>query len=60
MHVETCKKCNEEYSVTEIGGEMPGSKEPEDIRCPYCGNVYTQRSNGVFRTHKIASKSAED
>lgn len=53
MRVETCGKCNKRYSVTEIGGGWPGSKEKEDIRCPYCGQTFTERSNGAFITHKL-------
>ena len=30
--VETCGKCGRPFFVSEIGGEMPGSKEREEIR----------------------------
>ncbi|MDG3084725.1 hypothetical protein P7F88_00910 [Vibrio hannami] len=51
--IEKCSACNKKYEVSEIGGQMPGSKEPEEISCPYCGNTITRRSNGAFRTHAL-------
>lgn len=53
--VEQCRnsECGKRYSVSEIGGKMPGTKESEDISCPYCGNVVTRRSNGSFITSKL-------
>lgn len=45
MRIEKCDKCENRYSVTEIGGGMPGTKESEDITCPHCGNTFTERSN---------------
>lgn len=51
--VEKCTSCNKNYQVSEVGGQMPGSKESEDITCPYCRNTITRRSNGSFRTHAL-------
>lgn len=51
--IETCSDCGKKYSITEIGGGVPGGKEPEEISCPHCGHSYTRRSSGVFRTHKL-------
>mgnify|MGYP003945536857 CR=1 FL=1 len=53
MRIETCENCEKRYSVTEIGGGMPGSKESEEIQCPHCGNSFTERSNGAFKTSKL-------
>lgn len=53
MRVEQCDKCQKRYSVTEIGGGMPGNKESEEISCPHCGYTYTERSNGTFQTSAL-------
>ncbi len=53
MRIENCEKCQKRYSVTEIGGGMPGTKESEDITCPHCGNTFTERSNGAFKTSAL-------
>jgi DNA-directed RNA polymerase subunit RPC12/RpoP len=61
MEIERCRNndCGRPFSVDEIGGAMPGSKEPEEIRCPNCGFTYTQRSNGYFNTHALSPKAEE-
>lgn len=59
MSIETCVECGKEYGLTEIGSGMPGTKEKEDICCPYCGNTITRRSNGAFRTHKLETPSKQ-
>lgn len=51
--IEKCIACNKNYEVSELGGHMPGTKESEDITCPYCGNTTTRRSNGTFMTHAL-------
>ncbi len=55
MEIERCTHCFRAYEVSEMGGAMPGSKEPEDITCPHCRHTYTQRTNGIFRTHPLSS-----
>lgn len=52
--LEQCLKCKNYYTITQIGGNFPGSKEPEEIECPHdnCDFVRTEMSNGVFKTHK--------
>ena len=58
MEIERCSNnaCLRPFGVSEIGGQMPGSKEREDITCPYCHHTITCTSNGVFRTHALSSK----
>lgn len=53
--VETCSNpsCGKKFGLSEIGGQMPGSKESEEITCPYCSYTVTRRSNGVFQTHEL-------
>jgi len=51
--VEKCTKCNKNYEITELGGKMPGTKESEEITCPYCNHTITRRSNGCFQTHAL-------
>ena len=51
--VEKCSVCNKNYQVTKYGGGLPGTKEKEDIICPYCGNTITRLSNGCFKTHPL-------
>ncbi|MDD5652882.1 MAG: hypothetical protein PHT31_01805 [Candidatus Omnitrophica bacterium] len=53
MDIERCERCNRLYEVAEWGGAMPGTKEKEDIVCPYCGFTYEKMSNGTFRTFKL-------
>lgn len=36
---------------------MPGTKESEDITCPHCGNTFTERSNGAFKTHPLQDEA---
>ncbi|GAJ65787.1 hypothetical protein JFPO14_contig00039-0013 [Edwardsiella piscicida] len=57
MEIERCSNvdCRRPFDVSEIGGRMPGTKEPEDITCPYCHHTITRRSNGVFQTHALSS-----
>ncbi|EGU30877.1 hypothetical protein VIBRN418_16361 [Vibrio sp. N418] len=53
--IEQCPSCKKNYEVKELGGNMPGSKESEEIRCPYqgCNHMFTRRSNGYFKTYKL-------
>ena len=53
--VELCPSCKKKFEIKEFGGHMPGSKEREDINCPYnnCNYRYTRRSNGYFRTFEL-------
>lgn len=55
LEIEKCRGCGKNYSVSEQGGNMPGSKESEEIRCPYsgCGHKISRRSNGYFVTHEL-------
>ncbi|MFL1916795.1 hypothetical protein ACJW8B_15570 [Plesiomonas shigelloides] len=55
LEIEKCQKCGKHYEVFEQGGQMPGTKESEDITCPYsgCGYTITRRSNGYFVTHAL-------
>lgn len=56
MNIERCSSqaCRRPFDVSEFGGQMPGTKESEDITCPYCGHTITRRSNGVFNTHALS------
>ena len=56
IEIDICPKCNLPFEVSEEGGRMPGSKEPEEIRCPYdgCDGEFLRSSNGYFRTHKLS------
>ncbi len=56
MEIEICKKpsCGKKFSYTQIGGNMPGTKESEEVRCPYCSTVaFSQKISGVFITSKM-------
>jgi transposase-like protein len=57
MRIEKCDKCHKRYSVIEIGGGMPGTKESEEITCPHCGNTFTERSNGAFKTTPLPDEA---
>jgi DNA-directed RNA polymerase subunit RPC12/RpoP len=56
MEIERCSKedCRRPFEVSEFGGQMPGTRESEDITCPYCNHTITRRSNGLFRTHALS------
>lgn len=56
MGIERCSKdeCRRPFQLSEIGGQMPGTKESEDISCPYCSHTITRRSNGFFQTHELS------
>lgn len=54
--IEKCAKCGKKYQVIELGGQMPGSKESEDISCPYCNFTFQRRSNGTFRTNPLSEE----
>jgi DNA-directed RNA polymerase subunit RPC12/RpoP len=56
MRIEACVSCTRPFEISEIGGGMPGTKESEDITCPYCDFTRTERSNGMFRTHKLSEE----
>lgn len=52
MDIERCSntKCHRPFQVSEYKLQMPGTKEREDISCPYCGHTIARISNGFFRT----------
>ena len=56
MEIQQCSSadCSRPFEVREIGGQMPGTKEPEDISCPYCGHTTRRTSNGSFMTTKMS------
>lgn len=61
MQIERCGNiaCRRPFEVDEVGANMPGNRESEEIKCPHCYYTITRRSNGVFRTHKL-SPAQED
>lgn len=48
-NVENCRKCDEPFHIVEHKLGMPGTKEIEDITCPYCNHTITRSTNGSFR-----------
>lgn len=62
MNIERCSalSCKRPFDVSETGGGMPGTKEPEDITCPYCRHSITRRSNGAFQTHALTPQQEAD
>ena len=50
-------ECRRPFYVSEFGGQMPGTKESEEITCPHCGWTKTERSNGVFRTSALSDEA---
>lgn len=56
MEIERCNdaKCHRPFQIFEYKLQMPGTKEREDISCPYCGHTITRISNGFFRTHALS------
>jgi len=60
MNSETCMndKCGKQFTVTVIGGGVPGGKESEPVICPHCGTVVrTERTSGTFRTSPVPDKT---
>lgn len=62
MSIERCEKpeCKRPFSVSEYSLQMPGTKDREDITCPYCGYTYTQISNGFFQTKALSPQEEAD
>lgn len=56
-NIEKCKECGEKFHVVEHKLAMPGTKEIEDIECPYCNHTITRSTSGSFR---ITALSEED
>lgn len=55
MEIMQCPHCKKPFGYSEIGGQMPGTKESEEITCPNCHKVAAKRhSNGVFRSSKLS------
>ena len=53
MENEICSNCEEEFFVVEISMGVPGGKEKENVKCPYCGNIERQSmTDGWFSTSK--------
>lgn len=62
MNIEICKNddCKKKFSYTQMGGNMPGTKESEEVRCPYCMTVaFSQRISGVFQSHEMDQDEEE-
>ena len=61
MRIEVCQRCGRPFSVSEIGGSMPGSKEREEIACPHgCTWSFTEMSNGSFQTSPLTPEQEEE
>ena len=57
MRIEFCGKCGRPFSVSEQGGQMPGTRESEEINCPHCYTTYaTGSSNGYFQTAALTAE----
>ena len=55
--IQECRACGKPFYINEIGGQMPGTKESEEIVCPHCGDTTSRRSNGSFSTSKLSPKA---
>lgn len=55
--IDECRKCGRPFHVIEIGGQMPGTSESEEISCPHCRDTFTERSNGAFRTSALSPEA---
>lgn len=54
MNIEKCKKCNKPFMVSEYILTMPGTKEREYVKCPYCKYSYPYLvTNGWWETRKL-------
>jgi hypothetical protein len=58
MNSERCSNpdCKRPYGIYQIGGQMPGTKELEDIVCPYCGHITQQMCNGSWQTFALTDE----
>jgi DNA-directed RNA polymerase subunit RPC12/RpoP len=50
--IETCTSCARRFELVEGGGGM-SSKEPEEMKCPYCGHVRMRLASGRLRTRPL-------
>lgn len=58
-NVEFCTNpdCGRPFSVSALGGGVPGGKEREPIDCPHCGHtVRSEMTSAVFRTHALSEE----
>lgn len=56
MNYETCTnpECGKKFSYSIIGADVPGHKESEEMRCPYCQHVVARsRMSGMYKTRKL-------
>ncbi|MDB5596493.1 MAG: hypothetical protein JWM36_3454 [Hyphomicrobiales bacterium] len=54
--IETCTSCARRFELVEVGGGMT-SKEPEEMKCPYCGHVRMRLASGRLRTLPLPDHS---
>jgi hypothetical protein len=58
MKIKRCSnlKCMRPYEIYQIGGQMPGTKELEDIVCPYCNYITQEICNGSWQTYALTTE----
>ncbi len=62
MDIQRCSNpgCARLFQINQLGGQMPGTKEPEDIICPYCSHTIQQMCNGVWQTYKLSDVQEQE
>jgi DNA-directed RNA polymerase subunit RPC12/RpoP len=60
MNIERCGECKRPFDVSQIGGQMPGTKEREDISCPYCSYTIQRICNGGWRTLALSTEYEQE
>uniref|UniRef100_UPI00359C4425 hypothetical protein n=1 Tax=Lactococcus garvieae TaxID=1363 RepID=UPI00359C4425 len=49
----TCSNCKNTFYWWETGLNVPGGKDREEVRCPYCDELsFSRITSGVFCTRK--------
>ncbi len=56
MAIEKCESCGKPFKIIEFKLEMPGTKEKENINCPYCNYTVQRTSNGYFITNELTEE----
>ena len=62
MEIEKCKSCGRPFNVWEHKLPMPGTKEKEDITCPYenCGHTIQRTTSGLWQVYELSEDQQKE
>jgi DNA-directed RNA polymerase subunit RPC12/RpoP len=59
MSIQRCQSCTKPFKVWEHKLDMPGTKEKEQITCPYCGHIIERMCNGWWNTSSLSKEEQQ-